>query len=131
MKLKKIIEAKEAVERLSNKKITDYRKAREIVKLRKAVMAEFDFYCEEEKKAIELYAEKTEEGTPAFLEDGRLKLKDADAKEAFEAQISALLETVVDGVHPIMLAETHFRSTTDIPTPEDMIALEGIVDFAD
>ena len=131
MKLKKIIEAKEAVERLSKKNITDYRKAREIVKLRKAVTAEFDFYCEEEKKAIELYAEKTEEGTPAFLEDGRLKLKDADAKEAFEAQISALLETVVDGVHPVMLAETHFRSTTDIPTPEDMIALEGIVDFAD
>ena len=68
---------------------------------------------------------KTEKTTKAKIE------KDADAKEAFETQISALLETVVDGVHPVMLTETHFRSTTDIPTPEDMIALEGIVDFAD
>ena len=92
MKLKKIIEAKEAVERLSKKNITDYRKAREIVKLRKAVAAEFDFYCEEEKKAIDLYAEKTEEGTPAFLEDGRLIRHELMDTAAIDTECEELLQ---------------------------------------
>ena len=47
MKLKHIIEAKEAIVRLTEKRFTDYKKLREIVRLRKAVEAEFDFYVKQ------------------------------------------------------------------------------------
>ena len=62
MKLKSIIEAKDAIVRLTAKRFTDYKKLREIVKLRKAVEAEYDFYCEQEKKLVETYGEKTDKG---------------------------------------------------------------------
>lgn len=131
MKLKTIIDAKEAVTRLAEKRYTDYKKLREIVGFRKAVETEFDFYCEQEKRAVDTYAEKNADGTPAFLADGRLKLKDVPAKEAFEAEISKLRDTDIEDFKPLKLKGTDFRSSDDLPTPNDMIALEGIVVFED
>ena len=60
MKLKYIVEAKDAIVRLTEKRFTDYKKLREIVKLRKSVEAEFEFYCDQEKKAVETYGEKSD-----------------------------------------------------------------------
>ena len=70
MKLKTIIATKPALERLTEKRFSDYKKLREIVKLRKSVEAEFDFYVEQEKKAVETYAEKKKDGTPECNESG-------------------------------------------------------------
>ena len=53
MKLKTVIHAKDALQRLTEKRFTDYKKVRAIVKLRQAVDAEFEFYAAEEKKAAE------------------------------------------------------------------------------
>ena len=44
MKLKTIIATKPALERLTEKRFSDYKKLREIVRLRKSVEAEFDSY---------------------------------------------------------------------------------------
>jgi len=131
MKLKNVIHAKDAIVRLTEKRFTDYKKVRELVKLRKAVESEFEFYAAEEKKAVDTYAEINEKGTPAFLSDGRLKLKDEDAKNAFESEIAALLDTDVESIEPIKISEKDFRSGEDIPTPDDMIALEGLIEFDD
>jgi hypothetical protein len=131
MKLKTIIATKPALERLTEKRFSDYKKLREIVKLRKSVEAEFDFYVEQEKKAVETYAEKKKDGTPVFLEDGRIKLKDPKSKEAFEAEIIRLQETEIDDVTPITLSESDFLNANELPTASDMLALEGVVDFED
>ena len=104
---------------------------RELVKLRKAVEQEVEFYATEEKKAIGLYAETDEGGNPLFLDDGRLRLKDMEAKVAFEKEITTLRETDVDGIEPITLSESDFRSADDLPTVDDMIALEGVIIFED
>lgn len=48
MKLKTVIEAKPALIRLTEKRFCNYRKIRELVKLRKAVETEFDIYVEQE-----------------------------------------------------------------------------------
>ena len=87
MKLKTVIEAKPALIRLTEKRFCNYSKIRELVKLRKAVETEFDIYVEQEKKAVEAYAEKKKDGSPVLLEDGRIKLKDAPSKVAFEEEI--------------------------------------------
>ena len=131
MKLKFIVEAKDAIVRLTEKRFTDYKKLREIVKLRKAVEAEFEFYCDQEKKAVETYGEMSDKGTPAFLPDGRLKLKNAEAKEAFEREIAKLLDTEVDDFTIITLKESDFLSAEDLPTPKDMLVLEPIISFVD
>lgn len=131
MKLKTIIATKSALERLAEKRFSDYKKLREIVKLRKAVEAEFDFYVTQEKKAIETYAEKKSDGSPVFLEDGRIKLKDAQAKTAFETEITRLQETEVDDIQSLVLSESDFLTASDLPTPSDMLALEGIIEFED
>ena len=131
MKLKFIVEAKDAIVRLTEKRFTDYKKLREIVKLRKAVEAEFEFYCDQEKKAVETYGEMSDKGTPAFLPDGRLKLKNAEAKEAFETEIKKLLDTEVGDFKIITIKESDFLTADDLPTPSDMLLLENIIDFAD
>ena len=131
MKLKTIVATKPALACLTEKRFSDYKKLREIVRLRKAVEAEFDFYVEQEKKAVEAYAEKKKDGTPVFLEDGRIKLKDPKAKDAFEAEITRLQETEIDGITPISLSERDFLTPDDLPTASDMLALEGIIEFED
>lgn len=131
MKLKTIIATKSALERLAEKRFSDYKKLREIVKLRKAVEAEFDFYVAQEKKAVETYAEKKSDGSPVFLEDGRIKLKDAQSKTAFEAEITRLQETEIDDIQSLTLSESDFLTASDLPTPSDMLALEGIIEFED
>ena len=131
MKLKFIVESKDAIVRLTEKRFSDYKKLREIVKLRKAVEAEFEFYCDQEKKAVETYGEMSDKGTPAFLPDGRLKLKNAEAKEAFEKEIAKLLDTEVDDFTIITLKESDFLSAEDLPTPKDMLVLEPIISFVD
>ncbi|WP_120161510.1 hypothetical protein [Mycoplasmopsis bovirhinis] len=131
MKLKELLDAKEPLKRLSEKRFTDYKKMRGLVRLRKAVEQEVEFYATEERKAVDTYAEHGADGTPIFLGDGRIRLKDADSKIAFEKELSALLDTEVDGIEPITLCESDFRSTEDIPTPDEMIALEGVIIFED
>ena len=131
MKLNDILVANEALKRLSEKRFSSYAKMRELVKLRKAVEQEVDFYAKEEKKAVNAYTEVDEGGSPIFLSDGRLRLKDMEAKIAFEKEIATLRETEVDGILPITLCERDFRSPDDIPTVDDMIALEGVIIFED
>ena len=131
MKLKDLIEANAPLKHLTEKRVVSYKKMRELVKLRKAVEQEVEFYATEEKKAISLYAETDEGGSPLFLDDGRLRLKDMEAKVAFEKEITTLRETDVDGIEPITLSESDFRSADDLPTVDDMIALEGVIVFED
>ena len=131
MKLNDLLTANAPLKRLSEKRFASYRKMRELVKLRKAVEGEMEFYLSEEQKAIKTYAELDGNGSPIFLADGRLRLKDMEAKIAFENEISALRETDVEGISPITLCESDFRTTEDIPTVDDMIALEGVIIFED
>lgn len=131
MKLNDILVANEPLKRLSEKRFSSYKKMRELARLRKAVEQELEFYATEEMKAVNAYAEVNEGGSPIFLPDGRLRLKDAEAKIAFEREIAILRETEVDGITPVSLCERDFRGAEDIPTADDMIALEGIIIFED
>lgn len=129
MKLKEVLTANEPLKRLSEKRFTNYKKMREIVSVRKAVEQEVSFYTEEEKKLIKAYGELNKDGSPVFLSDGRLRLKNIEAKVAFEKEINALRETEIDSIQPITVSEGDFRSNDDLPTPNDMLALETVVVF--
>ena len=131
MKLKQIIDATEPLKRLSEKRLASYKKMRELVKLRKSVEQELEFYKAEESKCIDVYAEKDTNGSPIFLDDGRIQLKDLTAKIAFEKEIDTLRNTDIDGIEPVSVTEEDFLSPGDYPTINEMLSLEGIVNFED
>ncbi len=129
MKLKKILDASEPLKRLTEKNFSNFKAVRSLVKLRKAVQDEVDFYLEEEKKAIEKYAVKDENGSPVLLDGGRIQLKDAESKKCFDERIGELRETDIDGITAVSLTDEDFRSKDDIPSPNDVFLLEGFVEF--
>lgn len=92
---------------------------------------EYEFYSSQEQKAVELYAEKTEGGQPVLLEGGRLKLKDVEAKIAFDGEIEKLGNTEVDDISPVTLKECDFKTADDFPTATDMLLLSPLVVFGE
>ena len=131
MKLFEIIIATIPLRNLSEVRFTSFKKAREVSILRKKVESESDFYAKEERKLIEKYAEKNEKGEVIFLDGGRIKLKDLATKEAFEKEIIALKELDIEDIEKVALNESDFADVKNIPTPNELLALEAIIDFGE
>lgn len=129
MKLIDVFKAREPLLRLTEKRFNNYKVLRQLVKARKAVESEVEFYAQEERKAVMQYAEKDEKGNPVILTDGRLKLIDAEAKVAFDETIAKLNDTEVDDIERIVIRENDFASSADYPTPNDMALLDCIIAF--
>lgn len=131
MKIIDLLNAKDAIQNLTEKRFTSFRKVRELVELKKAIDAEIEFYAGEEKKIVETYAKKDGSGSPIILEGGRIQLDSIEKKNAFEKEVSELRSLEVDKIKPITLRTNDFRKEEDIPTPAEVLALEGIVNFMD
>lgn len=129
MKLIELLQAQTPLKRLTEKNFNNYKVLRELAKLRKAVESEVEFYTEQERKAVELYADKDDKGQPIILENGRIKLKDIEAKQAFDEELTKLRALEVDGITKVVVGEDDFRSSADYPTPDEMFALECVIDF--
>jgi hypothetical protein len=131
MKIINLLNAKEALTRLLECKYTSFKVVRELANLRKVAEAEIEFYIEQEKKIVTAYSLKDEKGNPVFLDGGRVQLKDEDSKTAFEKEITDLRSLEVETITPVSVRESDFRNKDDIPSPNDLFALEGIVDFVE
>ena len=131
MRIIDLLNAKDAIQSIAEKRFTSFKKVRELVELKKAVDAEIEFYAGEEKKIVEAYAKKDDKGSPIILEGGRIQLDSIEKKNAFEKEVSELRGLEVDKIKPIALRTGDFRNGEDIPTPAEVLALEGIVDFID
>jgi hypothetical protein len=131
MILNQILMAREPLKRLTEKTFTSYKKVRELAKLRKVVEDEVEIYVGEEKKAVDKYAEKDTRGNPIFLDGGRIKLKDNQAKFEFEQEVAKLRLSEIESPVAVELQESDFKDSSDIPTPDDMLLLDGIVNFVD
>lgn len=129
MKLINVLQARDALAKLTDTHFTSYKILRELVKLKKRVDEEYEFYSTQEKKAVDTYAEKTEDGQLVFIDGGRLKLKDVKSKQAFDAEIAKLNDTEVDEIPVVVIRESDFKSAADFPTATDMLALSGIIEF--
>ena len=129
MKLIEILTANESLKKLANSKFNSFKKAYELSKLRKQVDEEVNFYVEEEKKIVETYASKGEDGKPIFLDGGRIKLDSIEAKNNFEKEINELRELEIDKISKVTINSNDFKSEDDIPTPNEILALEVLIDF--
>lgn len=129
MKLVKIINSRAAVERLTQKRFNSFSLARKLAALRKRVEEETEFFNAEQNKALKEHAE-FENGRPV-TEGGGIKMKSTDDLAAYESEMRRLFDTEIDGIEPVTVSEADFRSPEDYPTPEDMLALDGLVEFAE
>lgn len=129
MKLIDIMQARDALAKLTDTHFTSYKTLRELVRLKKRVDEEFEFYSAQEKKAVDAYADKSEDGQLIFVEGGRLKLKDVKSKTAFDAEIAKLNDTEVDDIPIATIRESDFKSAADFPTATDMLALSALIEF--
>jgi len=129
MKIINLLNAKEPLTKLLECKYTSFKVVRELANLRKTLESEVEFYISQEKKLVEEYASKDEKGHPIVLEGGRIKIDSIENKEKFDKEIYELRCLEIDSITPVTLKETDFRTTDDIPSPNDLIALEGIVNF--
>lgn len=129
MKLINVMQARDALAKLTDTHFTSYKILRELVRLKKRVDEEYEFYSAQEKKAVDVYADKTEDGQLIFVDGGRLKLKDVKSKTAFDAEIAKLNDTEVDEIPVVVIRESDFKSAADFPTATDMLALSGIIEF--
>ena len=129
MTYENVLTAREALGNLTAKRFTSFRVARQLVALRKKVDEEFDFYASEEKKLLDLYALKNEDGGPKITKENRIQLKDEESAKAFLQKISELRNSPVEGIESVKLCEGDFCEAQALPTPDEMIALEGFVEF--
>ena len=129
MTYENILTAHEALGNLTAKRFTSFRVARQLVALRKKVDEEFDFYASEEKKLLDLHAKKNENGDPMITEENRIQLKDEASAKAFLQKITELRNSPVEGIEPVKLCEGDFCEAQALPTPDEMISLEGFIEF--
>lgn len=129
MKLIQILQGREALKKLTDAHFRSYKTLRELVRLSKRVDEEYDFYSKQEQKAVEVYADKTEDGQLIFVEEGRLKLKDAQSKRAFDEELTKLNETEIDDIPVVTIRESDFASAADFPTATEMLLLSGFINF--
>lgn len=129
MKLIKIINSRSAVERLTQKRFNRFSVARKLADLRKRVDEEVAFFSVEQNKALQAYAEY--ENDRLVTEGGGIKMKSYDDLMAYESEMQTLMDTEIDGIEPVTISEADFRSPEDYPTPEDMLALDGLVEFVE
>ena len=129
MKLIELLNALIPLRALTETRFTSFKKFRELAILRKKVEFEADFYSKEEKKIVETYAAKNENGEPIILEGGRIQLKELEAKIAFDKEITNLRELEISDIEKVKLSESDFADTSKIPTPYELIALESVIEF--
>lgn len=128
MQLIKIIEARAALSRLSGTRFKNFSVARNLCALCKRVEDEVEFFSGEQQKLVQAYA-LLENGKPVSSGNGMIRLKDGAAQEVYNAEMERLMKTEIDDFSPVVVTEADFRSEEDYPTPDDMMALDGLVEF--
>lgn len=129
MKLIEILQGRDALTRLTDKHFKSYKLIRELALLKKRADEEFAFYTEQEKRIVNTYADRDEKGQIIFLDGGRVKLKDAEAKAAFESEVGKLNDTEIDDMPVVTILESDFATASDFPTATEMLLLSELVVF--
>ena len=130
MKLSEVLAVREPLNKLSQLHFSNFRVVRSLANLIKSVNNEVDFFNESFKKLVDSYAEKDECGNPVIVKNGNIKLKDEEAKAAFDKEYADLLNLdVSDNVHKITIYESDFKSPDDILTPIEMMNLDPVIDW--
>jgi hypothetical protein len=108
---------------------TSFKLSRNLMIQKKKIDNELSIYLELEKKLIDKYAKKDDNGQPIVGEDGIIEFDSEDNKAEFIREIIELKNTTIDNFEKVTIYEDNFRNTNDIPSPNEMLALEEVIDW--
>jgi hypothetical protein len=103
----------------------------DIVMLKKKCDEEYNFIIAQERELIDKYADKDEKGQAKTTPEGLVIFKNVQDRDTFESEVSKLKDTDIPDLKAITIKASDFKSTDEMPTPDEMIQLEGVVDFVD
>lgn len=129
MLLKDMLALNEPLKNLCSKRLSSFRTARLLSKTLKKVEEEIEIYSKEQRKLLDTYAKKDEKGNFIPHPNGGISLIDAEAKVKYEEALKKLLETDVGMIATIKVSESEFTNPADFPTPQEMVALEPLIDW--
>ena len=108
---------------------TSFKLARNLLIQKKKIDNELSIYLELEKKLIDKYAKKDDNGQPIVGEDGIIEFDSEDNKAEYIREIIELKNTTIDNFEKVTIFEDNFRNANDIPSPNEMLALEEVIDW--
>lgn len=108
MKIYELINAAQPLKYLTGLHFTNFKMARELSILKKKVDENLVFFIEQQNKIRELYP---------------------DNPEKVKEELSLLQQTEVDDIKKIDISSTDFLKVEDIPTPEQMLLLDSLVEW--
>ena len=108
---------------------TSFKLSRNLMIQKKKIDNELSIYLELEKKLIDKYAKKDDNGQPIVCEDGIIEFDSEDNKAEYIREIIELKNTTIDNFEKVTIYEDNFRNANDIPSPNEMLALEEVIDW--
>ncbi len=124
MKLIKLVLSFPKLQDFAKYKFKTYAKSREIYELYKQIEKEYEYYIFEEQKMVETYAKKDENGLPQ-IDSGKISFDTMENAQKYKNEINNLSELEIE-IKPVRVTETDL---CEIPTPELMASLDGIILF--
>lgn len=103
----------------------DYQTAYALLKLRKGLQTQVDFYQSEEMKLVEKYAKTDKDGKVQWDEDNRFSFDDEKKAREFFEQRKKLSMTQIDDVEPVKAPKPEKIS------PAQLEALEKFIHFGE
>ncbi len=103
----------------------DYQTAYALLKLKKSLQTQVDFYQGEEMKLVEKYAKKDENGKVQWSEGDKFSFDDTEKAKEFYEQRKKLCMTQVDDVEPVKAPKP------DKISPAQLEALEKFIHFGE
>ena len=123
MKLMEAVNAYLAADEMSRERWS-YEVALAVVKVKRALKDEVDFFLAEERKLVARYAQKDDRGNIRLTGEGRFVFRDPLEGADYERERRALGETEVTPTHKLL----RVRAPAEIK-PAYIEALEGFVEF--
>ncbi len=130
-KLIEILGVSSLFQKLVSKHYTNFAVSYKIARAAKELDENRTFYMAEEKKLVEKYAKRDENGQ-IIIEDGnRVRFETPEDGNAFQEEILKLQQTEIDIFDKIIINFKDFKSGDMDLTPMDIVGLEEFVEFVD
>ncbi len=106
-----------------------FKLSRNLMLLKKKIDSELAIYIELEKKVIDRYAKKDENGNAVISADGIVEFDNDENKDAYIKEVTELKNTPLEGFEKVSIFGDNFKDKKDIPAPSDMLVLEELINW--
>ena len=129
MKVIDILDAKESLAKLNLVKFSDFKIVSSIYKLTKKVNNVLDMVQQEQKKIIDIYAKKDNNGKTIIL-NNMYQFEDEEKKNNFIREMNDLKQQDIDDINKIDISMSKIQYGAEL-TGEELMKLEPLINWND